>query len=32
MKKMTGGYIAPDIEILTIAVEPGYSVSSTIGD
>ena len=31
-KKMTGGYIAPEIEILTIAVEQGYSVSSTIGD
>ena len=26
------GYLPPDIEAITIAVEQGYSVSSTIGD
>ncbi len=31
-KKLTWGYVAPDIEILTTSVEQGYSVSTSIGD
>ena len=31
-KKMNGGYVAPEIEILPVAIEQGYSVSTAIGD
>ncbi len=29
---MTGGYVAPEIAILTFAIEQGYSISNSIGN